>query len=308
MSEHQEDHLDRAPDMREEYDQIYEQPDPRAYFRILHGLDYRLPELARPIFRSLAEVIGEVRNTRPTILDIGCGFGINAALLKYPVDMNRLAHRARDLDMEDLGSRSVFELDRNYFASWPLQFKCTYIGFDISHHTVAYAKSVGLVDDGFARDLETEDLVGREADLISATDLIVSTGCAGYLTKASFERIYAAIDGQQPWFGVFVQRTEPFDELRTSFERSGLRVEKLEGVTFIQRRFHSSTEWTQSLMALETLGIHSDGKEADGLLHAEFYLIRPEQDAEERPLEEIISVSSGTEATFGGWRGRPWGT
>ena len=36
---------------------------------------------------------------------------------------------------------------------------------------------------------------------------------------------------------------------------------------------------------------------------AEFYLIRPEADCEAHPLESIVSVSSGTEGTFGGWRG-----
>ncbi len=299
---------DRNHDMREEYEQIYQQPDPRAYFRIHHGLDYRLPELASPLFRSVAEAVRQSRGVRPNILDVGCGFGINAALLRFPLDMNRLAHRARDLDTGDLGARSVVELDRNYFASWPEQFDCGYVGFDVSHPTVTYAKAAGLIDDGFSRDLETEDLDPAERDMIAGCDLFLSTGCAGYLTSASFERLFDAVSGPRPWFAVFVQRVEPFEELRVYFESCGMRVEKLEGVTFIQRRFHSSAEWTQALIALEGAEVATEGKEADGLLHSEFYLIRPDADAEAYPMEEIISVSSGTEGTFGGWRGRPWGT
>jgi len=299
---------DRGHDMREEFEQIYQQPDPRAYFRILHGLDYRLPELASPIFRSLAVAVRDVRGARPHILDVGCGFGINAALLRFPVDIDRLAHRARDLDTGELGAHSVVELDKHYFASWPQQFECTYVGFDVSHPTVAYAKASGLLDDGFSRDLEAEDLNDEERKLIAPTDLLVSTGCADYLTERSFDRLFQAFTGPRPWFGVFVQRAEPFEDLRTYFEGCGMRVEKLEGITFIQRRFHSSAEWTQVLMTLEDKEIATEGKEADGLMHAEFYLIRPDAEAEAVPMEEIISVSSGTEATFGGWRGRPWGT
>ena len=38
---------ERANDLRDEYELIYAEPDPRAYFRVLHGLDYCLPELGR---------------------------------------------------------------------------------------------------------------------------------------------------------------------------------------------------------------------------------------------------------------------
>ena len=123
---------DRAHDVREEYEQIYEQPDPRAYFRILHGLDYRIPELASPVFRNVVDKLAEVKSDRLRLLDVGCGFGVNAALLRYPMDMDRLAHRCRDLDTGELSSAKVMELDRNYFASWPRQLDVDYVGFDVS--------------------------------------------------------------------------------------------------------------------------------------------------------------------------------
>lgn len=308
MSDDQFMPTDRANDVREEYEQLYEQPDPRAYFRILHGLDYRIPELAAPVFRNVVDSVAELKARRPKVLDVGCGFGINAALLRYPFDMDRLAHRCRDLDTGELNSAQVMAFDRNYFASWPRQTDVEFIGFDVAEHPVDYAKTVGLVDDGFSRDLEAEDLSTDEAALLANVDLIVSTGCAGYVTAATFDRLFSAIDGPYPWLAMFVLRIDAFEPLRTYFEGCGMRVEKLEGVTFIQRRFHSPSEWTQALLTLETMEIASEGKEADGLLHAEFFLIRPEADSEAFPLETVVSISSGTEGTFGGWRGRPWGT
>ena len=307
MSDVPDSESERGQDVREEYEQIYEQPDPRAYFRILHGLDYRMPELASPVFRNVVDALTDARGKRVKVLDVGCGYGINAALLRFPLDMNRLAHRCRDLDTGEIGSARVMELDRNYFASWPLRVDIDYIGFDVAPLPVTYAKAVGIIDDGFSRDLETEDLAPEESALLGQVDLIVSTGCAGYVTIKTFDRLFSAMPEVRPWLAIFVLRTEPFEEFRTYFEGCGLRVEKLEGITFIQRRFHSSSEWTQALMTLEADEIASEGKEADGLMHAELFVIRPDQDCEAFPLETIVSVSSGTGGTFGGWRGRPWG-
>ena len=70
----------------------------------------------------------------------------------------------------------------------------------------------------------------QQARLIAGTDLMISTGCVGYLSSKSFDRLLSAIEGPRPWFALFVQRTEAFDDLRTYFEGCGMRVEKLEGI------------------------------------------------------------------------------
>ncbi len=299
---------ERAADVREEYEQIYGEQDPRAYFRVLYGLDYRMPELARPVFRNVIRAAAGNQQSPARVLDLGCGFGTNAALLRYPIDLNRLAHRYRDLDGGDLLPEQVMELDRNYYASWPQTRAASFIGFDLEAAPVSYALGVGLVDHGFACDLEEDDLAAGDAAALRGVSCVISTGCAGYAGVATFTKLLDAIGEDPPWLAIMVLRTEPFDAVRECLMDRGLVVEKLEGVTFIQRRYHSASEWTQALLALETLGIDTQGKEADGLMHAEFYLARPAHSAEEHPLESVVSVSSGGEGTFGGWRGRPWGT
>ena len=139
-------------------------------------------------------------------------------------------------------------------------------------------------------------------------NVVISTGCAGYAGQKTFEQILDAIDGVLPWVAIFVLRTEPFSAIREALEARALVVEKFEGVTFIQRRYHSAAEWTQALMTLETMGVDSDGKESDGLMHTELFVARPAHEQEAVPLESVVSVSSGTESSFGGWHGRPWGT
>jgi len=297
-----------ANDVRDEYDQVYAEPDPRAYFRVLHGLDYRMPELARPVFRKIIEAASAARGEKPRVLDLGCGFGINAALLRYPIDMNRLAHRYRDLDAGDLLPERVMALDRNYFASWPTLTDMHYSGLDLSAPSIAYARSVELIDHAIAGDLESDDLSDLDTEAIRGTSCVISTGCASYAGVTTFEKILRAAGTQLPWFAIFVLRTESLDAVRELLETRGLQVDKLEGVTFIQRRYHSAGEWTQALLTLETLGIDTVGKEGDGLMHAELFLARPPQDADAYPIDQIISISSGGEGLFGGWRGRPWGT
>ena len=299
---------ERAHDVREEYEQVYAEPDPRAYFRVLHGLDYRIPELARTVFRDIIQAAAESRAEKPKVFDLGCGFGINAALLRYPIDMNRLAHRYRDLDAGDLTPERVMELDRNYFASWPAKIDIDYVGLDLSSMTTAYAKSVDLLDHAIAGDLETEDLSPEDQAAVAGTNCIISTGCASYAGIATFEKIFDAAGKTPPWLAFFVLRTEAIDVVREYMIERGLQVDKLEGVTFVQRRYHSAGEWTQALLTLETLGIDTEGKEADGLMHAELFIARPPAEAEAYPIEQIVSISSGGEGLFGGWRGRPWGT
>lgn len=299
---------ERAMDVREQYEQIYAEPDPRAYFRVLHGLDYRMPELARSVFRNVIKTAAEVRGEAPKVLDLGCGFGINAALARYPVDMNRLAHRYRDLDAGDLSPDSVIMLDRNYFSSWPALLKVDYTGLDLSASATAYAFGAGLIDAAITGNLEEENLASDDCAALAGTNCIISTGCAGYAGVATFTKLLDAAGTPLPWLAIFVARSEPFDAVREYLEGRGLLVEKLEGVTFVQRRYHSAGEWTQALLMLETLGIDTAGKEADGLMHAELYLARPSAEAEAYPMETVVSVSSGSEALFGGWRGRPWGT
>ena len=47
--------FDQLTTFKANFDQIYTAPDPREYYRVLFGLDYVIPELAKPIFRGLIE-------------------------------------------------------------------------------------------------------------------------------------------------------------------------------------------------------------------------------------------------------------
>lgn len=286
-------------DVKANFDKIYVRPDPREYFRILHGLDYIIPDLALPIFRQISETLTALRGRPLRILDIGCSYGINAALLRYPMSMDRLANRYADLQAFGLAPEEVVALDRHYYRSWPTATKARFIGLDSSASAVEYATRTGILDHGFSEDLESNDPSSRLADVLSGVDLVISTGCVGYVTAATFKRVLNAMQAPKPWFASFVLRLYPFDEIAEVLKTRKLVSEKLESVTFVQRRFHSEQEYSNTLQALDQIGVDPQGKEAEGLLHAELFLSRPAEETNALPLESLVSVTSGANRPFG---------
>ncbi len=286
-------------DVKANFDQIYTREDPREYFRVLHGLDYIIPALARPIFRRLCDTLTELRGRPINVLDIGCSYGINAALLRSPLSMDRLAHRYADLQAHGVTPSEVAALDRRYFESWPRPTNARLIGLDISKPAISYATRAGILDQGFAEDLETNDLSPQLADALGNVDLVISTGCVGYVTEKTFSRVLGAIRTSNPWVASFVLRLYPFDAIQDVLARRRLVTDKLESVTFVQRRFHSEREYSDTLGALRAVGVDPRGKEEDGLLHAEFFLSRPDSERSDQPLERLVSVTSGARHAFG---------
>ena len=51
---------------------IYGAPDPREYYRVLSGLDYIIPDLARPVFRALDDALARKRGRAAKIVE-SCG-------------------------------------------------------------------------------------------------------------------------------------------------------------------------------------------------------------------------------------------
>ncbi|RVC98966.1 hypothetical protein EN753_27515, partial [Mesorhizobium sp. M2A.F.Ca.ET.029.05.1.1] len=56
---------------------------PHAYFRAHLALDYVISDRAKPVFERIFAEYRRVRNkTSLKIIDVGCSYGINAALLR----------------------------------------------------------------------------------------------------------------------------------------------------------------------------------------------------------------------------------
>jgi hypothetical protein len=282
------------------FDALYSQPDPREYFRILGGLDYVIPDLAKIPFRGLTRALRRRHGGRLKIADLGCSYGINAALLRYPLDLARLSGRYAAEEIQRLDSKALAGLDRNYYRSWPPLNRDRYIGVDTSLPATAYALRTGLIDGAVTSNLEQDAPTHAEAEALGGLHLLMSTGCVGYVTEKTVGRIMALQrKASPPWVANLVLRMFPYDRIAETLANFGLVTEKLDGVTFVQRRFHSEAEYDQTLHALKRQGIETAGKEADGLFHAELYVSRPARDVEAEPLRDLVSITSGAHRRYG---------
>lgn len=277
-----------------DFSDLYNSKDPRNYFKYLGQLDYIIPHLAQPIFGQLIRARQELQSEPVTVLDLGCSYAINGALMKYALNYEELRQRYTAPPLQTLTSDELLELDRHFYRSWPAQPGVRVIGLDISENAIRYAEKCGLLDRGLAIDLENRDLAPDEAADLADVDIIVSTGCVGYVTAKTFARVMNAIrPGCVPWVASFVLRMFAFDEIEDTLAGYGLVTELYEGATFVQRRFANREEMEATIRAVERRGLDTYGHETDGLYHANLYISRPPEEIERCPIQKLVSVVSG---------------
>ena len=254
-------------------DHIYTQPDPRAYFSALRDLDYQIPQLAKPHFTALIdEYRAQQRVEVPQIVDVGSSYGINAALLRCDVTMDHLYERYAGLDADELTRAELQSRDRALVRATS-GVRARFLGLDISLAALHYGHEVGFLDDVMLADLEREDPTPMQRAMLAGTDLVISTGCLGYVSGTTLARVIEA-SGGRPWMAHFVLRMFPFESIEAAFSDFGYRTERVPGM-FRQRRFISAEEQAQVLDTLISVGVDPSGLESDGWLYAQLYLSRP---------------------------------
>jgi hypothetical protein len=253
------------------FDDIYTRPDPRAYFRTLRGLDYRIPQLAKPHFRSLIDEYSSVSGVQsPQVVDIGSSYGINAALLRCDATMSELYERYSG--QEPRTTDDLLARDRDLVASRS-GAHARFLGLDVSEPALAYGTKAGFLDEGVFADLESNDPTADQRAQLTGTDLVISTGCLGYVGVPTISRVVAAT-GRTPWMAHFVLRMFPFDPIADALAGFGYHTVRIDGM-FQQRRFISTQEQEQVLDTLAGVGVDPSGWEADGWFYAQLYLSRP---------------------------------
>ncbi len=277
-----------------DFSDLYTSKDPRNYFKYLGQLDYIIPHLAQPIFSQLIRARQELQAEPVTVLDLGCSYAINGALMKYALDYEALRQRYTAPSLQTLSSEEMLELDRHFYRAWPRHDGVRVIGLDISENAIRYGEKCGLLDRGLAIDLENRELAPDEAADLADVDIIVSTGCVGYVTSKTFERVLkASRRGRTPWIASFVLRMFPFDEIERTLGTYGLVTEPYEGATFVQRRFANRDEMEATVRAVEARGLDSEGRETEGLYHANLFISRPPEEIERCPIQKLVSLVSG---------------
>ncbi|ONI78064.1 hypothetical protein ALI144C_32305 [Actinosynnema sp. ALI-1.44] len=267
-------------------DHIYTQADPRAYFTTLREFEYCIPQLAAPYFADLIRQRQTRLGRTVRVLDVGCSYGINAALLNGGATMDELYEWYTDPIVGAMDREEVLARDRKRFADG--QSRARIVGFDSSRPALDYAYASGLLDETVCADLETGDLTESQRARLSGTDLVISTGCIGYVGARTITRL-ATVDGDhRPWMAHFVLRMVPFDPIEECLRAMGYDIELVDGV-FRQRRFVSDEERDQVLDTLHSRGIDPRGLEDTGWLYAQLRVCRPPGSAGSTPAADGVA-------------------
>jgi SAM-dependent methyltransferase len=273
---------------------IYTQPDPRAYFGALRELDYRIPEYAKPYFAKLIEERREARGARetqpPTVLDIGCSYGINAVLLGCDITMDELYGRYTGDAAEGQTRSTLLARDRDLVRSRNRLNYTRFIGLDTSGPALSYALAAGFVDEAVHADLERHDPTEQERRRIADVDLVISTGVLGYITDRTIDRVLNASSERKPWMAHFVLRMFPFEPVAERLAAAGYETRHIDRV-FRQRRFASPEEQSLVLDTLSTVGVDPRGLEDSGWLYAELHVSKPREATPYHPVARSTPYS-----------------
>jgi carnitine O-acetyltransferase len=252
------------------FDDIYDRPDPRLYFRTLRDFGYGIPQAARPHF---ARLVDESRGARdvamPTVLDVGCSYGVNAVLLRRGVSLDDLYARYAGAT----GGRHELLAGDRTLAGDGERVTARFVGLDTSAPALGYAMSAGFLDDAVAADLEADEPTEAQREQLAGTDVVISTGCIGYVTEKTLLRVLDAAR-RPPWMAHYCLRMFPYREIAGQLDDLGY-VTAAEGPPVRQRRFVSAREQELVLERLAALGIEGDSFEGQGWLYAQLYVSRP---------------------------------
>ncbi len=262
------------------FDDSYDQPDPRAYFNTLHEHDYCIAGEAQSVLSQTLEALRSARNIEHVkVGDLGCSYGINAALMKYDLTLDDLYAHYDTREIADWDRKDVLARDRRYFDEHRVDPNVETIGIDPASNAIRYAVEAGLLQGGITTNLEEEPLTAKDAALLEGTNLVMSTGCIGYASERSIEQILNASGESRPWMAHFVLRMFSYEPVKALLSDRGYVTEKVDA-TFRQRRFGGPEERANVFDNLDELGIDPAGKESEGWYHAEFFLSRPAEEAQ----------------------------
>lgn len=272
------------------FDLVYNRPDPRAYFSTLEPLNYVIPGQAKPVFKTVIEIITEQKQENDTkVVDVGCSYGVNGALLKYDCSMQDLYEHYCTTELDGISRSECLSRDRDWIDSLDPKDNLTVVGLDISEQAVQYGLDAGFLDNGIAANLEEEKITRQIENEIADADLIISTGCVGYITETTFSKLLSSFDEDSlPWVASFVLRMFPYNSIHRMFSEKGLLTEKLVEPTFVQRNFRDEGEKEHVIRQLRAQGIDPFGKEEEGSYIANLFLSRPEPEIRCLPLEEML--------------------
>lgn len=269
------------------FDETYDQPDCRAYFRMMDSLGYRNQHHATAAFRAGLGALCRLRGiAAPRILDFASSYGIVTLLMRYEVTLEDVFARYRAPEFDGLSSAEVIARDRDWLRALPRRTPPLHvIGLDIMPNAVAYGHAVGLFDEGYAEDLETSGPSDAFAAALGQVDMIVECGSVAQLMPRALDRLLVACGPCKPWLMTSPIRGNERAAAAEVLRAHGMVQEQLPVPPFVHRRFEGPDEQARAIANARAVGHETDGVETNGHFHAQVLLARPVEEAEASPVD-----------------------
>lgn len=265
------------------FDHIYDQPEPRAYYTTLAGYDYQTPNHVQHVFGALLDERAQRDGRPPRVLDLACSYGISSALLRCAdITFNGLAERYASPALQQMTPEEVIAADQAYFAERFREDAPVIYGCDIAENAVRYGEHAGLLERAWSVDLEVQPPDAGLRQALAEIDVVTVSSAIGYLTQRTFAAVLSNIPARRrPWLAAFSLRTAPIDPVAHVLRDHGLELATLTGRTVRQRRFVNQAEQDAAIEDIRRRGYVVDGHETDGYWHAALYVAMP---ADDEPL------------------------
>lgn len=267
----------------------YNAADPRPYYGSLGSLAYQVPEHGAAVFRHLTEAIDGQQDATPTVLDVCCSYGINAALVNHDLSFDDLRAHYTSPEVARMDRSELVEADRRLLADHRRADPVRMLGLDVSEAAVGYAVDVGLLDGGIVADLESGPAPASVQEALGQADLVTITGGVGYVNERTFEEIVTAGDGAPPWVAALTLRWIGFDGIADALDDHGLVTERVEGYSVRQRRFADADEREHVFSSLDDMGLEPTALEQEGWHCAELFVARPAEAAAEVSMVDLMA-------------------
>jgi hypothetical protein len=263
------------------FDDTYDQPDCRAYFRMMDALGYRNQHHATAAFRAGLDAVARVRGLdAPRMLDFASSYGIVTLLMRHETTLAEVFARYRDPAFDGLSPGDVIARDRDWLVRLPRRTPPLHVtGLDIMPNAVAYGRAVGLFDEGYAEDLETSDPSDGLAAALGQVDMIVECGSVAQLMPRALDRVLAACGPRKPWIMTSPIRGNERAAAVELLRAHGMVQEQLPVPPFVHRRFEGPEEQARAIANARAAGHQTDGVETSGHFHAQVLLARPADEA-----------------------------
>lgn len=259
------------------FDDTYDQPDCRAYFRMMDALGYRNQHHAVAAFRAGLGALCRARGlSAPRILDFASSYGVVTLLMRHKITLMQVLARYRAPEFDRATPQEVIARDRDWLAGLSRHAPPLHVtGLDIMPNAVAYGRAVGLFDEAYAEDLEAGAPSAGLAAALGRVDMIVECGSVAQLMPRALDRVLAACAPRRPWVMTSPVRGNERTAAAEVLARHGLVQEVLPVAPFIHRRFESDEEQARAIANARAAGHDTEGLETSGHFHAQVLLARP---------------------------------